>query len=82
MREGSGQLFTRLPPLIPVPRLTKDLHRVVVALEAGAPLEGAGVTRLLRWLIRHRCVVVMGVSPGRYCVTKMGRVVMRLGLRR
>ena len=69
--------------MVPIPRLTKDQHRLLVELEVlGFAAPRRGVTRLLRWLIRHRCIEVMGVSPARYRVTRLGRVARGLGVRR
>ena len=79
-----GQVFRRIGPLIPVPRLTAALYRAVGLIELGWPSafgEERIETRLLRELIRTRCIVVMGASPARYRVTKLGKVARSLGVR-
>ena len=69
-----------------VPRLTAREWRALQHLEviAGYPLTQTGVgisTGILRRLIRAGCIQVMGLSPARYRVTKLGKVARSLGVR-
>ena len=84
-RAGAGQVFWRFGPLVPIPRLTGAQYRALQLIEYGWP-EGSSheariETRILRELIRTRCIQVMGVSPARYRVTKLGKVARSLGVR-
>ena len=82
--EGQGQVFWRFGPLVPIPRLTPGQYRALCLLEAGWPdvSEAPFITaRVLRELIRMRCIQVMAMSPARYRVTKLGRVARSLGVR-
>jgi len=76
------QLFPR-GPFVRVPRLTggedRVLRRLVMRGCEDYPAEwrgqwGRGETRILRSLVGKGCVEVMGVSPARYRVTKLGRI--------
>ena len=78
------QLFTRIPPLVPVPRLSEREWRAVGLIEGGWPGVLGSVrisSRVLRSLIRQRCVEVMAMSPAQYRVTKLGKVARSLGVR-
>jgi len=92
MRNSQLQMFRRLPPLVPVPKLTAQQHGLLgelVMLE-GRPWVGEvdstgrrnrSDIALLRKLIRLGCIQVMAVSPARYRVTKLGLVARSLGVR-
>jgi hypothetical protein len=82
---GRGQVYWRFGPLVPVPRLTAREVRALGLIELGWPGPMLGderiATRVLRGLIRQRCIQVMAVSPARYRVTKLGKVARSLGVR-
>ena len=72
----------RFGPLVPIPRLTKDQHRLSVELEVRSigGIEGhKGMTRLLRGLLRKRFIEVMTLRPATYRVTRLGRTMRRIG---
>ena len=84
MEGKDGQVFRRIGPSVPIPRLTWRQHRAMLLLEVRWPqMSGAPViaTRILRELIRLRCIVVMSMSPARYRVTKLGKAARSLGVR-
>src|SRR5215472_7235028 len=86
MMRREVQLFRR-GRFVGVPRLTGGEDRVLGRLVVWGcevyPREfvgqwGRGETRILRSLVGKGCVEVMGVSPARYRVTKLGRIAWRL----
>ena len=91
-----GRLFTRLPPLVRVPDLSDAMRLALQWLEMleGRPLcEHLNFRRMdeaerrsirpvvLKRLIREGLIEVMGLSPARYRVTKLGKVARSLGVR-
>jgi hypothetical protein len=71
-------------PLVPLPGLTREEVRVLEEVEAlrGDVFKRRNLTRILRALLRHRCIQVMAVSPAKYRVTKLGDVARRFGKRK
>ena len=91
-----GRLFTRLPPLVRVPDLSDAMRLALQWLEVlgGRPLsehpnfrrEDEAERRsirpvVLKKLIREGLIEVMGLSPARYRVTKLGKFARSLGVR-
>ena len=82
------QLF-RAGPMVEVPRLSARQRAVLGELEVlecrgkgqvgGFEQARSGLTGILRALIRKGCIQVMGVSPARYRITRLGRVARRVG---
>ena len=80
--------LTRRGPFVRVPQVTGGERRVLrelVVLECGGRVQGSGFeqarsgfTGILRRLIGKGLVDVVGVNPGRYRVTRLGRHVVRL----
>ena len=88
MEGRDGQVFRRVSPwrLVSIPKLTADQHALLGELEGGGLGEvswaaGRARIRVLRRLIGLGCVEVMGMSSGRYRVTKLGKVARSLGVR-
>ena len=74
MEGRDGQVFRRVGALVRVPRLTAREREVLGGVSVGR----VTLVRVLKALMRKGLVEVVGVNPGRYRLTRLGVVALRL----